>query len=546
MRKILFIVLPNMTFANFVSPGTNVRHVRRKDGKYYGSILTDMPLGVLSMSGYIKSHVDVEVRAIDFNLELNSDEGFPYDSFAPFFERLLRRGDYSPDIVGISALFTPSFASLLQVGAICRNLYPQAVILAGGSVPASMYREIFSHPDGDHFDAFCFGEGERPLLELVNAEDMHACLRQRPVWITRAKVEQQEEFMHDFIEDLDEIPFYDYELLPMARYGDNPAISAYAGVTDRRKPFHVMTSRGCPFKCSFCASHVLHGRAMRYYSVERVREDFKRLAEQYGATTLVFQDDHFMGDVKRAYQIIRMIKELGLTAVFQNGLALYALKRPMLEALHDAGVRQLLLSVETGSERVLREVMHKPLKLSIIRQVSDDCRELDIYTNTNILIGLPGETKQDIEDTRAFLKTVNSNWFLIFCANPLVGSEIHRIAVERGYLTDRFIGSDYKEAVLETEEFSAEYIQEMAYVMNLELNFVHNSDMRLGNYAAALDGFRNVMRVKHDHVFAYYHAALCCTQLGDEEQSMHYLTEARRYATNDFWKKYVAMFALPL
>jgi len=86
-----------------------------------------------------------------------------------------------------------------------------------------------------------------------------------------------------------------------------------------------------------------------------------------------------------------------LKAVFQNGLALYALKREFLEALKKAGVENLLLSIESGNENVLKKIMKKPLKLPIVQRVVDDCRELGIYTNANIIVGMPGETPEDIE-----------------------------------------------------------------------------------------------------------------------------------------------------
>ena len=546
MAKILFIVLPNITYEDFVSPGPNVRHIRKNDGKNYGSLLTDMPLGVISMSGYLKKHIKVDVQLLDFNIALNTDAGFPYDGYGPFFTEELQKITETPEIIGISSLFSPSYYSMLVAAECCKAQFPEAMVLAGGSVPANMYNQIYNEKNGHNIDAICFGEGERPILNLLQASDYKEHVEANSCWVTKAKAQRGESFTHDFIEDLDEIPFYDYDLCPKESYGLNPAITAYAGVRKKQNVFHVMTSRGCPFKCTFCASHVVHGRKMRYYSNARVLEDFKRLISQLDAGTFVFQDDHFMGDKQRAMDIVAMVKELGVTAVFQNGLALYALDREMLEALHDAGVRQLLLSVESGSERVLKEVMRKPLKLSIIQQVADDCRDLGIYTNTNILIGMPGETKEDIEDTRAFLKTVNSNWFLIFCASPLVGSEMYELALEKGYLTDRTLGSDYKKAVIATEDFSAEYIQEMAYIMNLELNFVENSDYRLGNHAEALHGFKSVMRVKEDHVLAYYYAAKCCEKLQEPADQKRYMDLAIQYAKDPYWRKYIDMFKLPL
>lgn len=286
---------------------------------------------------------------------------------------------------------------------------------------------------------------------------------------------------------------------------------------------------------------------MRYYSITRVKEDFKRLRERYGARTIVFQDDHFMADKQRAIKIINILGELQLAAVFQNGLALYALDRKTLEALKKAGVNQLLLSVESGSNRVLKEIMHKPFDLSIVERVASDCRELKIYTNVNILIGLPGETKQDIEDTRRFLKTINANWFLIFCATPLVGSEMFDICLKKKYFKDSYIDCDYKKAIVETEEFSAEYIQEMAYFLNLELNFVENSDFRLGNYQMALKGFENAIKAKNNHAFAYYYAAKCYEKIGNFKKAEQYMNSAKAIAVESpFWLRYVGMFNIPL
>lgn len=547
MDKLLFIVPPYLKFDDFINPFYNARTIIKKHGSY-GSLLTDMPLGVLSLSGYVKKHTAVETRLVDFNIVLNKLEGFEFRSFAEFFRDFLSVTgwvDYAPSIIGISALFTPSYQNMLDIARCCRDIFPKAVIHAGGGVPTNMYKEIFR--DSVCFDALCFGEGEKPLLDLLKSDDKMCLLEENPSWITRRKVESGSTFQHAFIENLDEIPFYDYGICDTDAYGLNPAITAYASIDEKKQNFYFMTSRGCPHRCCFCASHTVHGRTMRYYSISRVREDFARLRDQYGAKIIVIQDDHFMGNKQRALEIIAIIKELKMAAVFQNALALYALDRKVLEALKSAGVNQLLLSVESGSNRVLKEIMHKPLNLSIVKRVADDCRDLGIYTNVNILIGLPGETKQDIEDTRAFLKTIYSNWFSIFCANPLIGSEMYDICEKNNYLKNGHIGADYKKAVVETEDFTAEYIQEMAYALNLELNFVENSDFRLGDYEMALKGFENAIRSKDDHAIAYYYAAKCYEKLDNLEKYQQYLNTAKMIAAEKpFWRKYADMFSIPI
>lgn len=547
MVKILFIVPPHITFDSFINPSYNATTIQKKYGNY-GSVLTDMPLGVLSLSAYLKKHTTAETKLIDFNIVLNKLEGFEFHSFAEFFRDFLSRPgwvDYAPNIIGISALFTPSYQNMLDIAQCCRDIFPGAIIHAGGGVPTNMYREIFR--DSVAFDALCYAEGEKPLLGLVEADDKLQHLEENPSWITRRKVESGQTFRHNFIENLDEIPFYDYDICETDEYGLNPAIKAYASIDEKKQNFHVMTSRGCPHRCCFCSSHTVHGRTMRYYSVNRVGEDFKRLRDQYGAKTMIFQDDHLMANKQRALEIIAIVKELQITAVFQNALALYALDRKVLEALKGAGVNQLPLPVESGSNRVLKEIMHKPLNLDIVKRVADNCRDLGIYTNVNILIGLPGETKQDIDDTRAFLKTINANWFIINVATPLVGSEMFDISLKKNYLKGNYIGSSYKKAVVETEDFTVEYIQEMAYILNLELNFVENSDFRLGNYEMALKGFENAIRAKNDHAIAYYYAAKCYEKLGNSEKAQQYMNTAKIIAAEKpFWRKYINMFNISI
>ncbi|MBI4351712.1 MAG: B12-binding domain-containing radical SAM protein [Elusimicrobia bacterium] len=546
MRDILFIVPPNISYAEFTGPSANVKAAAVKD-RVYGAVITDLPLGALSLSAYAKKLPGIRTALLDFNVLLNKADSFAHPSFREYFSDVLSRPEwtvFAPRLVAISALFTPSYRSMLEIAGCCRGIFPDALIVAGGGVPTNMYREIFA--ESAAFDALCYGEGEKPLLALAAAADPEKYLREDPSWITREKAGRGSVFRHSFLADLDEIPFYDYDLCDLPAYEANPTILSYTSVGRSGRALPVMTSRGCTFRCCFCSSHTVHGREMRYHGLGRVRTDLQRLKEGYGAGTIIFQDDHFLADKRRALAIISMLRELGLTAFFPNSLALYALDREVLEALRGVGVRQLVLSIESGSGRVLSEIMHKPLKLEIARRVADECRELGIYTDVNILIGLPGETERDINDARAFLKTINANWFRINVATPLAGSEMLEVCLEKNYLKGGYIDSGYKKAVVETGDFTSEYIQEMSYVMNLELNFAGNADVRLGAHATALQGFENAIRAKSTHALAYYYAAECCGKLGDREKQARYAALAARHAADPFWRKYIDMFKLPL
>ena len=545
MRKILFLTPPSIPYDRFINPGFNERATNKKSGRY-GSPITDMPLGVISLSAYLKEHAEVNVKYIDFNIVLNKMDTFEYNSFASLYRDFLSANgldDYVPDIVGISTLFTTGYYNMIDAADVARELYPKSLVVAGGGVPTNLYEKIFE--DSLSFDALCFGEGEKPFLELVNASDKIEFLREHKSWITREKVSCQESFEYDFVYNLDEIPFYDYTILDLEAYGLSPTLTNLSSFECNSYPFHYATSRGCPFRCCFCASHTVHGREMRYYSVKRVKEDFLRLKEQFGAKIIGFQDDNLTANKERVYEIINIANELELQLYFQNGLTMKSLDRKMLETMKGAGVTELVLPIESGSRKVLKEIMHKPLDLSIVKRVVEDCRQLEIDTHANILIGLPGETKQDIEEALKFLKTLDITWFRVVVAAPLVGSEMLETCIENNYLSGSYIGCDFKNAVVNTEDFTAEYIEQKAYSLNLELNFIDNSDFRLKNYRKALDGFEHAIKVSSDHAIAYYCAARCYGKMKMIDEYQAYKKKYEEIVENSaFWQSYVTLFNL--
>ncbi len=544
-ERILFIIPPHLTYNDYMLPKQDVRSVNKANGTIRGNVSTDMPLGAMSLSAYLKAkcQVPVEIKVVDFNVLLAQCEDFPFGSFEDYFRSVLSAPEwmgFNPTMCGTSALFNPSYGSLLDLAKVCKQLFPKTLMMSGGGIPTNLYKKLFE--DSPHYDALCYGEGEVPLLQLVEAEDRLAFLEGSPSWITRSKASRSVQYKHVFVDPLDEIPQFDYEAINVPSYDTNPAMVAYAPSGRKLRAIHVMTSRGCPYMCNFCGQHTVHGRKMRYYSVARVEKDFQHLVREYEASTLVFQDDHLMGDPERAKQIFRMTAKLGVQGVFQNGLLIEKLDREMLETLRPL-TDHLVLPVESGSQRVLRQIMHKPLRLNTVPRVVNDCRDLGIYVTCNILIGNPGETKQDIEDGRNFLSQLNANWFIILIATPLAGTEMFETCTKNDWLdVNDLLFSEFKKANVTTDQFDAAYIQHMMYELNLDLNFVRNPDMRLGNFKTALKGFLNVIRSKSDHCFAHYYAGRCYEKLGEHDKASHHLDIALQSAHDPFWQKWLAIF----
>jgi radical SAM superfamily enzyme YgiQ (UPF0313 family) len=188
--------------------------------------------------------------------------------------------------------------------------------------------------------------------------------------------------------------------------------------------------------------------------------------------------------------------------------------------------------------------MKKPLKKHISERVAKDCRELGIYTNANCIIGMPGETKADMREGLANLRNVKSNWFNIGIASPVIGSEMHELAQKKGYISKDTMGADFHKAVIHTEDWSPAYVQEMEYIFNLELNFVYNNDMEYEEYELALRGFMNVLRVRKDHAFACYYAAVCNAKLGNKKEFEKFFKLFEKYETAPLWEKYCKKYGL--
>ena len=148
MKKILFILPPNIIFKEFFYPAKhNTRLISKNDGREYGVVFTDMPLGCLSLSAYIKSKCqDIDTKLINFNTLLYTlKTSHLQNSFYSLFYEYLNEmsQEYKPDIICISSLFMSNYQSTIELSKICKILFPNAVLILGGGVPTNLYREIF-------------------------------------------------------------------------------------------------------------------------------------------------------------------------------------------------------------------------------------------------------------------------------------------------------------------------------------------------------------------------------------------------------------------
>jgi len=194
----------------------------------------------------------------------------------------------------------------------------------------------------------------------------------------------------------------------------------------------LYTGRGCRSKCTFCLwPQTVGGHRYRVRSVGHVIDEI-RLAKNYfpQVKEFFFDDDTFTDDRPRAEAIARELGKLGVT---WSCNAKANVPRATLEVLRDNGLRLLLVGYETGNQQILNNIK-KGMRIDIARRFTKDCHELGITIHGTFILGLPGESKETIEETIRFAAEINPHTIQVSLAAPYPGTYLHRQAVENGWL----------------------------------------------------------------------------------------------------------------
>ena len=230
----------------------------------------------------------------------------------------------------------------------------------------------------------------------------------------------------EILTDMDRLPFvtpvYKRDLRPedyTIGYLLHPYVSLYTG-------------RGCRSRCTFCLwPQTVGGHKYRTRSVANVLEEAALVRELFPQMKeLFFDDDTFTDDRPRAEEIARGLGRLGLT---WSCNAKANVPRQTLQVLRDNGLRLLLVGYESGNQQILINIK-KGLRVDRARQFAADCRDLGITVHGTFILGLPGETKETIQETIRFAREVNPHTIQVSIAAPYPGTELHRQAVENGWL----------------------------------------------------------------------------------------------------------------
>ncbi len=318
--------------------------------------------------------------------------------------------DYQPDIVGITSN-TPQVKQGWFAARTIKSVLDVPIVQGGPHVSA-LPEEAASRPE---IDIVARGEGEETWLNLcevveqakknnskfksVDLLDPANKLLDGVLGITYQSVDGKIRHTHErpSIADLDALPFPAYKYFKMERYTSlQPAMDAI----EMGKSFSIMTSRGCPYRCTFCSQSVM-AEKWRARSPENVVQEWAHLVHDLGAQEIGILDDSANINRKRLHELADLLIQEKLNHVpwiLINGIRANLADEDLLRHLKEAGLKRLAFGVETGDEDIL-ESIDKRVTHDQIRQAFKNAKKVGLETVGFFIIGLPGDTEATMEKT---------------------------------------------------------------------------------------------------------------------------------------------------
>lgn len=374
------------------------------------SASTIPPLGLAYISAYLRKHGHTCYILDGIATPIGIDEA------------VALAGEY--DVVGVTVVSTYAMRVTELIQAI-KKAHPRKPVVVGGPHVTVLPESLLERGA----DFAVVGEGERTMLELVDCltagdgcvDDVSGVVFDNGHGFTDTG-------RRPLLDPLDEVPLPARDLLPMERYRSSIARAS-------QQPSHSMlTSRGCPGVCSFCSKKTF-GRRVRYFSVERIVEEFFVLRDDYQARDVAVMDDNFLSDPEVVLAVCEELKNRDLGITWSVEARVDNVSREILSALKDAGCTYVAYGVESGSQRVL-DRMNKRISKEQIREAIRMTKEAGMSIRAYFMMGLPTETLHEMEATVRFAMELDVEVASFALFLPLPGTTEYRRSMQSGNFPD--------------------------------------------------------------------------------------------------------------
>ncbi|MFC1511028.1 B12-binding domain-containing radical SAM protein [Candidatus Margulisiibacteriota bacterium] len=403
---------------------------------------SSLPVGLLYIAAVLEEHkYDVEIYDAQINIDQpiisdSKDNMHMGDSWEIVEEEIRKR---SPELVGISGNFTAQMENVIRTAEIIKKVNNNIITIVGGNHPTVRPDDFFLKTKA--VDLVCLGEAEYTMLAIADAlgnrRDFKA-ISGTAVWDGGSvKINPR----RPYIQDLDALPWPAYHLVNLEDYFLLTK-KGYIGRPTWRYPgseraVSVTTSRGCPFNCIFCSIHLHMGRKWRQHSAEYVLRHLEYLVDKYQINHIHFEDDNLTLNLDRFKKLLDGIihKKLKITWDTPNGVRADKITEEILKSCKQSGCVYLVFGVESGNQEVLDKIINKRLDLHKVIEVAKWCKQISLDVMSFFVIGFPGETKENMQETVDFALWLQRKYDVnpgLFIATPLPGTELEAICREQG------------------------------------------------------------------------------------------------------------------
>lgn len=373
-----------------------------------------------------------------------------------------RIAEINPEIVLITALSAEYYKAYHTAARIAKEVNPECAVLIGGVYPTVLAEDVIKDKNIDYA---MIGYAEERLDKLVsyilqnNMNEIHKF----EGLAYRCGEEEVLNPMTTFIGDVEEMVQPDYSLVDLEKYIDSQDVNVSNFVaSSNKRNIGIMTSYGCPNNCLFCATRTISGRKTAFRKPEDVLEEIDFLVKNYRINCLTFLDDSILTDRKRAEAIFQGIIDRNYNLELKVGtLAAWHLDEDILRLMKQAGFTRIGIAIESGCERVLHQIVRKPLNLEIIPPLVKLFRKYDILMTADFIIGFPGETWEEIRETFRFAEACDLDLAMFHIATVLPKTDLYKLAKEQNLLPDDFsfysdVNFGYCRGCITTDEFTPE------------------------------------------------------------------------------------------
>ncbi|MFH1972247.1 MAG: radical SAM protein [archaeon] len=393
----------------------------------------DISIGLGILSSLLKKN-NHEVDLIDCTFGIDDEE----------IEDKVK--EFNPDLVGVSAA-TNDFNNAIRICKLIKKV-KDVKIVCGGYHATVAPEDIFMY---DCFDVVAIGEAERSFLELVENLDKTNI---KNMWF-RNDGEVIKNDVGDLLQDLDSLPFPDRELFDYQKY-----------INSNRGLATFMSSKGCPFLCTYCINKVLigkykgKGKFLRFRSVDNVLKEIKEVVSEYKVKEIEFYDDTFTLDKERLKDFCKRYKEeVGLP--FYINARVNAVTKEDFEHLKDAGCVRVSIGIEAGDDYIRNKVLKRNQKEEDIINTFKWAKEVSLKTYSFNMIGIPFEDMASIKKTIALNKKIKPDYVGVSIFNAFKGTELYDLCLKNGWLAQGYSKSYFQSTNVKHPNFTLKRLKKI-------------------------------------------------------------------------------------